>query len=209
MKMVYKQYAHRCFDEPILEKGKGRVKAIHHIQSFSPDENITPEQAHRIAKAFVRKTFGDDCQAVIATHTDKKHIHSHIIINTYSLSGHKFNDNQKTLTYVRKYSDRVCLAFGIQSLQPKQNNSKGSSYAEWENKRKGTSWKEQIRMEIDGLIPIVKNVDELFAILEERGYTVKRGKYISVKAPRQQRAVRLDTLGVAYSLERLGIERSE
>ncbi len=201
MKMVYEQYAHRSFDEPIPEKGKGRVKAIHYIQSFSPDENITPEQAHRIAKAFVRKTFGDDCQAVIATHTDKKHIHSHIIIITYSLTGRKFNDNQKTLAHVREYSDRVCLAFGIQPLQPKQNNSKSSSYAEWKNKKSGTSWKEQIRMEIDGLIPLVKNVDELFAILEEHGYTVRRGKHISVKAPGQQRSVRLEKLGDVYSLE--------
>ena len=58
-------------------------------------------------------------------------------------------------------------------------------------------------MEIDGLIPLVKNVDELFAILEEHGYTVRRGKHISVKAPGQQRAVRLEKLGVVYSLERL------
>lgn len=85
-------------------------------------------------------------------------------INTYSLTGHKFNDNQKTLAHLWEYSDRVCLVFGIQPFQQKQQRANGSSYAEWDNKRKGTSWTEQLRMEIDRLIPIVRNVDELFAI---------------------------------------------
>ena len=64
------------------KKGKGSVKAIHYIQSFDPKDNISPELAHRIAKAFARKTFGDDCQVVIATHTDRGHIHSHLLVNT-------------------------------------------------------------------------------------------------------------------------------
>lgn len=205
MKMVYEQYSGRPFDEPLPEKGKGRVKAIHYIQSFSPDENISPKQAHRIAKAFVRKTFGDDCKAVIATHVDKHHVHSHIILNSYSLTGQKFYDNKTTRNHVREYSDCVCLAFGIQPLKAKSSKAKNSSYAEWSNKCKGTSWKEQIKLEIDVLIPQVKNVDELMCELERLGYTVNRRKHISVRAPKQKRAVRLETLGDVYSLESLDI----
>lgn len=201
MKTVYEHFSGEKFNAPLPLEGKGSVKAIHYIQSFDPNENITPEEAHRVAKAFARKTFGDDCQIVIATHKDKSHIHNHLILNTYSLTGEKFNDNQKTLNHVREYSDRVCLAFGIQPIDPNKGQSKSLSYNEWEHKRKGTSWKQKIRLEIDRLIASVKNIDELLYELELLGYTVKRGKYISIKAPEQQRFVRTKTLGEDYTAE--------
>ena len=84
MQLVYNQFARDRFDSPPPLEGKGTVKAIHYIQSFSPEDNVTPELAHKIAKAFVRKMFGDDAQAVIATHVDKQHLHSHIIVISYS-----------------------------------------------------------------------------------------------------------------------------
>lgn len=69
------------------------------------------------------------------------------------------------------------------------------------NVKRGTSWKQKIRLEIDRLIATSKNIDEVFCELELKGYTVRRGKYISVKAPEQQRAARLNTLGVDYTPE--------
>ena len=204
MKAVYELYSGRSFDEPLPKTGKGRVKVIHYIQSFSLDENITPEQAHRIAKAFVRKTFGDECQAVIATHTDRHHLHTHIILNTYSITGKRFYDNWHSRNHAREYSDRVCLAFGIQPIES-SNRSKSTSYAEWYNRGRGTSWKEQIRQELDRLVPEVKNLDELFAIMEEHGFSVRRGRYLMLKAPNQKRAIRLDNLGDLYSLDCLDI----
>lgn len=96
MKMVYEQYSGKSFNEPIPQSGKGRVKAIHYIQSFDPKDNISPELAHRIGKAFALKVFGAGSQVVIATHVDKKHIHTHFILNTYGVDGHKFNDNRKS-----------------------------------------------------------------------------------------------------------------
>lgn len=204
MKAVYELYSGRSFDEPLPKTGKGRVKVIHYIQSFSPDENITPEQAHRIAKAFVRKTFGDECQAVIATHTDRHHLHTHIILNTYSITGTRFYDNWHSRNHAREYSDRVCLAFGIQPIE-NSGRSKSTSYAEWYNRGRGTSWKQQIRYELDRLVPEVKNLAELFAIMEEHGFTIRRGRYLMLKAPDQKRAIRLDNLGDLYSLDCLDI----
>lgn len=203
MKMVYEQFSGKRFDEPIPKSGKGRVKAIHYIQSFDPKDKISPELAHRIAKAFALKVFGKDSQVVIATHVDKEHIHTHFIVNAYGVDGHKFNDNKETLRKIREESDRVCLAFGIKPIEPKQGVSQNIEYNEWEHKQHGTSWKEKIRCEIDRLVGWVKNVDELLAELEHLGYTIKRGKYISVKAPDQQRAVRLKTLGEDYTVEQL------
>ena len=202
MKMVYERFSGKSFDEPIPKSGKGRVKAIHYIQSFDPKDNISPELAHRIGKAFALKVFGKDSQVVIATHVDKEHIHTHFIVNAYGVDGHKFNDNKETLRKIREESDRVCLAFGIKPIEPKYGAA-GIDHSEWEHKRLGTSWKEKIRSEIDKLVGRVKNVDELLAELEHLGYTVKRGKYISVKAPDQQRAVRLNTLGEEYTVEQL------
>lgn len=201
MSMVYEHYSGEKFNAPLPIEGKGRVKAIHYVQSFDPKDNVSPELAHRIAKAFARKTFGDDCQVVIATHTDKGHVHSHFVINTYSLTGEKFNDNQKTLKQIREYSDRVSLAFGIQPI--KKSKGKGIKYNEWQHKKKGTSWKQKIRLKIDSLIGTVKNLDELLYELELMGYTVNKGKYISVKAVGQQRAVRLKNLGEDYTPESL------
>ncbi|MDE7360677.1 MAG: relaxase/mobilization nuclease domain-containing protein [Oscillospiraceae bacterium] len=203
MKMVYEQFSGYKFDEPPPKQGKGKVKAIHYIQSFDPKDNITPELAHKIGRTLARKAFGDNCQVVIATHIDKGHLHNHIILNTYSIDGKKFNANKKTLDEIKEISDRVCLALGVQPFDKSKAKRTTIAYNEWQNEKRGTSWKEKIRSEIDRFVGWVKNVDELLAELEILGYTVRRGKYISIKAPDQQRAVRLKTLGEDYTVEQL------
>lgn len=149
------------------------------------------------------KTFGDNCQIVIATHLDKGHLHNHYILNTYALDGKKFNDNQTTLKHIREYSDRVCLAFGIQPIAETKNKGKTLAYNEWEHKKRGTSWKQKIRLDIDRLIATAKNLDELLCELELMGYSIKRGKYISIKAEGQERYVHTKTLGEDYTEESL------
>lgn len=203
MRLVYDQFAKDHFNSPPPLQGKGSVKAIHYIQSFSPDDNVTPELAHKIAKAFLRKAFGDDVQAVIATHVDKDHLHSHIIINSYSLSGQKYYANRKSLKRIREISDGVCKAFGIEIHPNLSGKGRSINRKEWENKKNGTSWKQQIRDEIDKLIPTVNSLDELLQTLEEHGYEIKRGKYISIRAPGQERFVRTKTLGDEYTDESL------
>ena len=199
MRLVYDQFAKDHFNTPPPLQGKGSVKAIHYIQSFSPDDNVTPELAHKIAKAFLRKAFGDDVQAVIATHVDKDHLHSHIIINSYSLSGQKYYANCRSLERIRRISDGVCKAFGIDIHPNLTGKGKSINHKEWEHRKNGTSWKEQIRQEIDNLIPTVNSLDELLQTLEEHGYEIKRGKYISIRAPGQERFVRTKTLGDEYT----------
>lgn len=204
MKRVYEFYSGRRFNEPIPESGKGKVKLIHYVQSFDPKEKISADVANRISLETVRKMFGENVQALVATHNDTAHIHTHFIINVYDLEGNRFYSNQKSLNKLKEISDAVCLQFGIQPYDKTQKpQPKISAYNEWEHKKKGTSWKQQIRKAIDSIIPDVKTLDELLAELERRGYTVKRGKYISVKAPEQQRFVRSKTLGDNYTEESL------
>lgn len=203
MKAVYQQYSRRNYDEPKSLNGKTPVKAIHYIMSFADEENISPELAHKIAKAFVRKTFGKDVQAVIATHVDKSHVHNHIIINSYSLSGQKFYANQTTLWKIRETTNGICKAFGVKPALNFEGKGRSMQYNEWEHKKNGTSWKQHIRDEIDSLIGSVNSLDELLQVLEERGYEIKRGKYISVKPPGQQRFVRTKALGEEYTEDSL------
>ena len=203
MKMIYEFYTRRSYDEPINKEGKTPVKAIHYIMSFADSENVTPEYAQKVAMAFVRNTFGDDAQAVIATHTNTSHTHCHIILNSYSISGRKYNDNQATLRYVREHANGVCRALGITPALHFEGKGRSMQYNEWEHKKNGTSWKQQIREEIDKLIPTVNSLDELLQTLEGLGYEIKRGKYISVKAPGQLRFVRTKTLGEEYTEESL------
>ncbi|WP_242841234.1 relaxase/mobilization nuclease domain-containing protein [Ruminococcus sp. NK3A76] len=203
MRLVYDQFAKDHFNSPPPLQGKGSVKAIHYIQSFATDDNVTPELAHKIAKAFLRKAFGDDVQAVIATHVDKDHLHSHIIINSYSLSGKKYYANRKSLKRIREISDGVCKAFSIDIHPNLTGKDKSINHKEWEHKKNGTSWKQQIRDEIDKLIPTVNSLDELLQMLEEHGYEVKRSKYISIRAPGQERFVRTKTLGDEYTEDSL------
>ena len=205
MRLVYDQFAKDHFNSPPPLQGKGSVKAIHYIQSFSPDDDVTPELAHKIAKAFLRKAFGDEVQAVIATHVDKDHLHSHIIINSYSLSGKKYYANRKSLKRIREISDGVCKVFGIDIHPNLTGKGRSINHKEWEHKKNGTSWKQQIRNEIDKLIPTVNSLDELLQTLEEHGYEIKRGKYISIRAHGQERFVRTKTLGDEYTEDSLNI----
>jgi len=203
MKAVYEHYARDKYNSPPPLEGKGTVKAIHYIISFADSENVTPELAHKLAMTFVRKNFGDEVQAVIATHVDKSHVHAHIIVNSYSLSGRKYYANRDALRKARENINGICRAFGITPALNFENKGRSVDHYEWEQRKKGTSWKELIRQAIDELIPTVNSLDELLQALEERGYEVKHGKYISVKVPGQERFVRTKTLGEEYTEESL------
>ena len=83
---------------------------------------------------------------------------------------------------------------------------RGKSYAEWDAHRKGTSWKAKLKAAIDAAIPQAKDFDDFLRLLQEQGYEVKRGKYVSFRAPGQERFTRCKTLGEAYTEEAI-IER--
>lgn len=204
MKRVYEFYSGRSFNEPIPQGKKGKVKLIHYIQSFDPQDNVSANKAHDIAKTTVSEIFGKNVQAVIATHNDKEHIHNHIIVNVYDITGKRFYSNQTTLKRIKQISDKACLRYGIQPYdKSKTPKPKISAYNEWEHKKKGTSWKQQLRDRLDELVSTSANLEELLKTLEQSDFEIKRGKYISVRAPGQERFVRTKTLGDDYTEENL------
>ena len=139
----------------------------------------------------------------MATHLDKGHLHNHIIVNSYGIDGKKFYSNKETLNNIKEISDKASITYGVQPYDKSKAKRSTIAYNEWQNEQRGTSWKQQIRNEIDGLMTFVKNVDELLAELKMHGYLVKRGKNISVKVPDQKRFVSLQTIGADYTVESL------
>ena len=205
MKQIYEYYAGRKFNEPRPKKGYAKVKLIHYIQSFDPKDNISIETAQKIGLDLVREMFGEDVQAVIATHDDTGKIHNHIEINVYDLKGKHFYSNKASLKKIKRLSDKICQRYGIKPFDRKNYVRKPiiSGYHEWNHLRNGTSWKQQIRERIDELVTVADGFDDLRQRMEQEGYTFKDGKYICVKAPGQQKNVRLKTLGDNYTPERI------
>ncbi|WP_139182288.1 relaxase/mobilization nuclease domain-containing protein [Ruminococcus sp. YE78] len=199
------EYSNRKFNEPMPKKGYAKVKLIHYIQSFDPKDNVSIETAQKIGLDLVREMFGEDVQAVIATHDDTGKIHNHIEINVYDLNGRHFYSNKASLKKIKKLSDEICQRYGIKPFDRENYVRKPiiSGYHEWINLKHNTSWKQQIRERIDELITIADSLDDLRNRMEQEGFTFKDGKYIRVKAPGQQKNVRLKTLGDNYTPERI------
>lgn len=185
-------------------KNKEKVRIHHYVQSFDPKENVTPEEAHKIGIEWAKKTFGENTQIIISTHLDKDHIHNHFAVCPYSLDGKRWIDNMKTLKTARRISDEIALQHGLHIIEnPKHKNT--MKYIEWLAKQNGTSWKRQLTENIDKLVLCedVQNISDLADKLKEQGYTIRSGKYLSIKAPKQKNAIRSYRLGDGYSVEDL------
>ena len=117
----------------------------------------------------------------------------------YEAKRGKYVSNRQSYAYIRRTSDRLCKEYGLSVVMPGQD--RGKSYAEWDAHRKSTSWKAKLKAAIDAVIPQAKDFDDFLRLLQEQGYEVKRGKYISFRAPGQERFTRCKTLGETYTEE--------
>ena len=180
---------------------KGTNLGRHLIQAFQPGE-VTPEQAHEIGMELAKEILGGKYEFVLTTHIDKDHVHNHLIFNAVSFADHKhYHSNKRSYHDIRRTSDRLCKEHGLSVIIPGQD--KGKSYIEHQAAQNGTSYKEKLKAAIDRLLPACSNLEELLRRLQREGYEIKRGKYISARAPDQERFTRLKTLGVDYTEEAL------
>lgn len=178
---------------------KGNNLAHHLIQAFEPGE-VDYEKAHAIGKQLADEILGGKYEYVISTHIDKGHVHNHIIFCAVDFAEHKkYISNRKSYGFIRRTSDRLCKENGLSVVIP--GADRGKHYAEWDAQRKGTSYKAKLKIAIDKLIPVSADIDDLLRRLEAEGYEIKRGKYISFRAPGQERFTRCKTLGEAYTEE--------
>lgn len=205
MGICYQSFAGEKFFARKNDNGKQKIKMHHYIQSFSKGE-ITPEEAHRIAIKWAESVFGTNHQIVVATHTDKDHIHSHFAVNAYSLNGRHWIDNKKTLKQCRDISDKIVREHKLSIIENPSRN-KNNSYGEWLARQDGTSWKAKLCDDIDRLVlqDNVNCIDDLIRELQNCGYEVTQHKYLSVKPAylKNRKAVRTLRLGDGYGLEEL------
>ena len=179
---------------------RGNNLAHHLIQSFEPGE-VDYQKAHEIGKQLADAVTKGQYEYVLTTHIDKGHVHNHIIFCAVNfVDHHKYNSNKRSYYGIRNMSDRLCRENGLSVVVP-QKGGKGKSYAEYLAEKTGTSWKGKLKIAVDGLIPQVSSFEELLSRLQSAGYEIKPGKYVSCRAPGQERFTRLKTLGADYTEE--------
>ena len=180
--------ANSCFEEmksvkEFYNKDRGR-QYIHIVQSFSKKDELDYKKAHEIGINLANYFKG--FQVLVATHTDREHIHNHLIINSVNFeNGKKFNQSKKDMQKVKDYSDRLCVEAGLRIIE--KNEYQGIyNKNEYQVALKGQSWKMKLANAIDYSLEKSKNKTEFFKNMNKLGYQVlwtKKRKYITYTTP--------------------------
>ena len=167
------------------KKADGRMY-YHLLQSFHPDEQLTPETAHEIALRFAEENF-KGYEVLVATHVDRNHIHSHFVINSVSAeNGYKYHSDNKEIEWLRNASDKLCMEYGLSVIESNTSNVKGMSAREYRAADKGQSWKLDLAMAIDEAMCYAVSREHFIRLMEMEGYHVNWSdtrKYITYTCP--------------------------
>lgn len=177
------------------------IQAHHVIQSFKPGE-VTPEQANEIGQELA-KEIAKGHEVVVYTHTDKEHIHNHIVINSVSFeNGKKYQSSKKDLYNIREVSDRLCLERNLSVVKDKTAEIRYTQAEKALIEQGKHSWKDEIREKIDHEKKFSNSLEEFKQnMLEKHGIEVReRGKNITFINSEGKR-VRGKKLGYAYEKE--------
>ncbi len=162
------------------------TKFYQYVQSFSPKEIITPEQAHEVALEFAAQAWPGH-EVLVATHCDADHLHSHFIINSVSFeNGHKLRQNPNTLKQLRTISDEICQKHGLSILPPKQEAGPKLSAREYRAAAKGQSWKFRLMSDIESAMERSGSQEDFIFLMKRRGYDLvwtQERKYITFICP--------------------------
>lgn len=161
-----------------------------YVQSFSPEENITPQQAHELALEFAEKAW-QDYEVLVATHCDAQHIHSHFVINSVSFeNGKKLRQNPNTLKSLRALSDEICRHHNLSTLEPYSKDGMKISTREYRTAVKGQSWKFKLMNDIDKAMNISGSKEDFINAMSIMGYSVTwtdDRKYITYQCPNKMK----------------------
>ena len=187
-----------------------RNKAYHLIQAFAPGE-VSYEEAHEIGKQLADRVLEGKYSYVVTTHIDKDHVHNHIIFCAAdNIKFDKYHDCKQSYYRIRKLSDELCREHNLSVIIP--DGIRGRKYNEWQAEKSGTSWKTQIRKDINAAIKSASDYEEFLLLLKAKGYEIKGEefganavKYISFRPLNKERFVRGSTksLGKEYTKERI------
>ena len=158
-----------------LGNGKNNIRFYQYVQSFSPKDNITPEQAHSIGMQFVKEFFPKH-EVLVATHLDNGQYHNHFVINATSFAdGQKLHMNKFSLAKMRRINDEICAAHSLKVLEPydPRQPSINLGQREYRAQQKGNSWKFELLGVITQLMKKCGTKKEFIKKLKEKGYTVR------------------------------------
>lgn len=169
------------------------ILAFHAYQSFKPGE-VDAETAHQIGIELAKILWGDRFEVLISTHLDKQHYHNHFVINSVSFrDGKRYYDNKATYKKMQDISDMLCEKYQLSVIKHKSNRS--CHYAEWKAEKENRPTKRSLVIDdVEYAISISANKTQFLKALKDRGYTIKEGKYISLKPQGGERAFRLHKL---------------
>ena len=185
-------------------------KAYHLIQAFAPGE-VGYEEAHHIGKELADKVLEGKYSYVVTTHIDKGHIHNHIIFCAAdNIEYNKYHDCTQTYHRIRHLSDELCKEHNLSVIIP--GGERGKKYKEWQSDQNGSTWKTQLRRDINFCIKSASTYEEFLLLMRAKGYEIKgetfgedAAKYISFRPLDKERFVRgsARSLGKEYTKERI------
>ena len=180
----------------------GGRQGYHFVISLKPGEG-TPEIMYDIAMRFAEEAFAGEYEAVVAVHTDREHLHAHIIINSVNMvTGYKFQCRDGDWKYkFQPITNKLCEEYGLH-ITPAEYSKEPQNMArpQWEREQAFSKWIKQ-----DALFCAIsaENMEHFIFLLEKLGFEVKQGKHIAVKVPGMKRFKRLDTISEDLSRESL------
>lgn len=206
-----RENAHKEF-ELTKKQFNSRTKMLAHhlVQSFVPEE-VSFEEAHQVGIELCEKILGGKYEYVLATHIDKDHIHNHIIFNSIDVDeGKIYHSYYGSYMNIRNQSDRLCKEHNLsvigQETQKEINEIRRRKFVnwyDWNEDKKGSSYKSRLQFDIDRTIKQSINWQVFLAKMENCGYEIKQGKHIAFRSKNQQRFTRAKTIGTNYTEERI------
>ena len=207
--------AHLEFEQTKREcNSKAKILARHLIQAFAPGET-TPEQAHQIGLELCERGLQGKYEYVLTTHIDKGHLHNHILFNNVSFeTGKAYKSNKRSYHQIRTVSDDLCRENGLSVIDENYKKFKnrystnGKNYMEYTEFKRGNSWKSKLQLAIDKAILKSKTYEEFLKTMEDFGYEIKIGKYLSFRHKDKRdngrfTRAKASTLGEDYTKERI------
>ena len=181
----------------------GKRQGYHVIISFSPEEKVTAEQAMYVLEHFAKDVLGDDYEAVYAVHTDREHMHGHLIWNSVSMTtGKKYNSPKSNWkNHLQPITNKYCDELGL-SIMPAEysRNPKNISRDKWE---KEMSMKEIILRDAKMCAYAAGNVEHFKYLMKRLGYVFKKDAWMEVQAPGFRYYHKLAKLDEMFSEETL------
>ena len=163
-------------------------KAYHLIQAFAPGE-VSYEEAHRIGKELADKVLEGKYSYVLTTHIDKGHIHNHIIFCAAdNIEHNKYHDCKQSYYHIRKLSDELCKAHNLSIIIP--GGERGKKYKEWQSEQNGSTWKTQLRRDINFCIKSASTYEDFLLLMRAKGYEIKGESIVTVSGSIEEGAAK-------------------